>query len=724
MLETAQALATAEQQARESRLLAMVNERLHKSLDRRELLAGIVEGVRAAFAADRCIVYERATSGNHAVVIAEATTGEALPVNVPLDGDLRKVFGGLTLRRERLPERAAVYGAGARSAIGMPFIVDGRVEDAMLLSFNQPRPLDDSDVSALSVLAFHVGLALSNTRLYERERERRKQAESLEHVVRILRDTQYIDEVLLVFAVTVSHELSVDCACYCADDERLERRAMRLRESTTFTPEASLGRVTLDPFLALEEPSDAELLPPRARHGLFGEAGGVLVPLRTGGRLWGAFIVRSESSLAEWAAEDRATFFRTLGSHLEIALTNAYAYERELRRAQERETLAEAARTILSHTALRPLADVMCRFAASLVHADRTCVLQWAGNAYERVGAYGDGIEETLAASGFDVTQRRERPAPANATDERRVQRLIDGPGYVVIPLSRTSSDLSSDTIDAFLIVGSSRSARFARDDLRLLQELGALLALALRNLDLYEAMQLANGALHESNEFKDDLLAMLAHDFKSPLTVILGYCELLQEASPESDEVRRIFEQTNRLVRLSDDALVLAQTQSEGFSLARAVIDFCPFVERCVHAVSRDSPRLSIELSREPLYVDCDVNRFRHVIDNVVQNALKYSEGAVHVAVFARDGNACIAVEDRGIGIPQEELSSLFTRFGRASNARRRGIAGSGLGLYISKKIVEAHRGTLVVRSIEQEGSTFTVMLPLASAEAEKALK
>ncbi|HUY40484.1 MAG TPA: ATP-binding protein [Candidatus Dormibacteraeota bacterium] len=724
MLETAGALELAERQSRESRLLAMVNERLHKSLDRRELLAGITEGVRAAFDADRCIVYERGASDARALVVAEATSRAPLATSIAIDGDLRKVFSGLTLRRERLPERAAAYGDGARSAIAMPFIVDGRVEDAMLLVFNERRTLDDSDVGALRVLAFHVGLALSNTRLYERERARRRQAETLERVVRILRDTQYVDEVLLVFVVTVSHELGVDCAAYGIEDERLERRAVRLRETSSFTPEASILRAGLEQQLSLEDPSDAELLPADTRRALFGEAGGVLVALRTEARLWGAFIVRSDSGLAEWAPEDRATFFRTLGSHLEIALTNAYAYERELRRAQERETLAEAARTILSHTALRPLADVMCRFAATLVHADRTCVLRWDGASYERVGMYGQDIERTLAASGFDLTHRAQRPAMTASTDDRRVQRLTDGPGYVVIPLSRTASDLSGDTIDAFLIVGSNRPVRFARDDLRLLQELGALLALALRNLDLYEAMQRANRALHESNEFKDDLLAMLAHDFKGPLTVILGYCELLLEAEHDVDEVKRIFEQTNRLVRLSEDALILAQTQSEGFSLARNVVDLGAFVARCVHAVAGESARVTLELPAEPVSVSCDGNRFRHVIDNVVQNALKYSEGPVHVAVHAEGNEARIDVTDRGIGIPRDELTALFTRFGRASNARRRGIAGSGVGLYISKKIVDAHRGTVSVRSIEDEGTTFTVALPLARAEVEKELK
>jgi signal transduction histidine kinase len=695
----------------------MVNERLHKSLDRREVLAGIVEGVRGAFGADRCIVYERAGAGTRAQVVAQAARG-GTPVAsaIELDGDLRKVFGGLTLRRERLPARAAAYGEGARSAVAIPFIVDGRVEDAMLLSFNEPHSLDDADVSVLGVLAFHVGLALSNTRLYERERARRRQAETLERVVRILRDTQYVDEVLLVFVVTVSHELPVDCVAYALEDGVLERRAVRAREASSFMPDNTLPREPLEAFLGLDEPSDAELLPEPARRALFGDAGGVLVPLRLEGRLWGAFAVRGSDESIDWPPVERSTFFRTLGSHLEIALTNAHAYERELRRAQERETLAEAARTILSHTSLQPLAEVMCRFAAALVHAERTCVLRWTDDRYEKVAAYGDGIDETLAACGFDLTLRAQRGGAA-VTDERRVQRLIDGPGFVVIPLSRTASDISGDTIDAFLVVGSNRAVRFARDDLRLLQELGALLALALRNFELYEAMQRANGALQESNEFKDDLLAMLAHDFKGPLTVILGYCELLMENGTPVAEVDTIFAQTNRLVRLSEDALVLAQTQSEGFSLARARIDLCAFVTQCVSTASRGNPRVTLELPPDPISVDLDANRFRHVLDNLVGNALKYSEGPVHIALRSVGEQAEIEVQDRGIGIPQEELPALFTRFGRASNARRRGIAGSGVGLYISKKIVDAHRGGVSVRSIEHEGSTFTVTLPLAKA-------
>jgi signal transduction histidine kinase len=383
-----------------------------------------------------------------------------------------------------------------------------------------------------------------------------------------------------------------------------------------------------------------------------------------------------------------------------------------MRRAQERETLAEAARTILSHTALGSLADVMCRLAATLVRADRSCVLRWHGERYEVVGSYGEGVEETLADSGFDVVHRAER-VTSLAGDDRRVQRLIDGPGYVVIPLTQSTSG-AGEAIDAFLLIGRAAGERFGRDDLRILQEIGALLALALRNLELYEAMGLANRALQESSGFKDDLLAMLAHDFKGPLQVISGYCELMLESPGDRrDEIETIFAQTQRLVRLSEDALVLAQTQAEGFSLARTIVDLGGFVQECAQATAPNNPRLAVHVPPQPVPVELDPNRFRHVIDNLVSNALKYSSGPVEVRVALVDHRAQIEVSDRGIGIPQAEIETLFTRFGRASNALDKGISGSGIGLYVARKIAEAHQGTIRVRSKENEGSTFVVSLP-----------
>lgn len=722
LLAAATAAAATQRESRDSRVLALVDERMRRSLDRRDMHFAIADAVREGFDASRCAIVERSMAdGERVNVLAVADDGsfdDVLPPWMPLQAQLRRVFAGAAMRAEDRDALAASFGVVR--LIAVPLVREGWVEQILVLGFPFARTLNESDVNALRAVGVHVGLALANTRLYERERARRSRAESLERVVRILRDSQSLDEVLLVFVIAVSHELPLDCAIFAIANEALTRRASRSRvPNSRGAPE----RISFDlaaPYLSVEEPTDGMLLPRELRVELFGDRHGVAVPLRVDGTLWGLLSVTIDPELAEWPPDEKSTFFRTLGSHLELAIANAAAFDREQRRAAERATLAEAARSILGFTTVAPLADAMCRLASDLVSADSACAVRVGAVDVEVIGRFGGRTQEMLA----HIESTRAEGADADvAPNERRLLRVAEGPGYAAIPLAHAAKADDDEPIRLFLVVDRLNGERFSRDDLRLLLELGALFALALRNLELYEQTRHANDALRESAEFKDDLIAMLAHDFKGPLGVVSGYCELLLEGSPEHREmIETIFVQTKRLVRLSEDALVLAQSQSDGFSLARTVVDFGAFVEQSTESLARSSGRVTVSLSGTPLPVSLDPNRFGHVIDNLLSNALKYSDGPVEVIVGKAEGRAFLKVSDSGIGIPADELRTLFTRFGRASNARRGGIEGSGVGLYVSRKVVEVHRGEVSVHSVEGKGSTFTVTLPLVVEHAARA--
>jgi signal transduction histidine kinase len=166
-------------------------------------------------------------------------------------------------------------------------------------------------------------------------------------------------------------------------------------------------------------------------------------------------------------------------------------------------------------------------------------------------------------------------------------------------------------------------------------------------------------------------------------------------------------------LAKLSDDALALAATQSAGFSLQRTPGDITEFVRSIAVPLDRDGERITIVAPEEPVIASYDRSRLRHVVDNVVGNALKYSSGPVTIVIAGTASEVRVRVEDRGIGIPAAERAFIFARFGRGTNARSRGISGSGVGLYIAKKIVDVHGGRLDVDSVENEGSTFTLVLP-----------
>ncbi len=399
--------------------------------------------------------------------------------------------------------------------------------------------------------------------------------------------------------------------------------------------------------------------------------------------------------------DDDVKHLRALAGQLSLALGSALAFEQLRRYAAEGAALVDAARTILGVNELEPLARVLCSLVKRMVFARYVSVYGRRGHVLARIG---------YAGSDSLPPPPEELPLEEDAAWDT-VLAEIDMPFAASRLMMRADPALEAQ--QGLLVVG--RPERFSKAERRLIDALVTLAALAIRNVELYEQTARTSQALAESNAFKDDLMAMFAHDFRGPLTVISGFSELLLESDDAEarSSAETIIEQTKRLAKLSEDALALAATQSAGFSLQRASEDVAAFVREAVAPLDRER-RVTIEMPSEPVIISFDRGRLRHVIDNVVGNALKYSSGPVGLRIAATPEGACIEVADTGIGIPEGEVERIFTRFGRGTNARSRGIAGSGVGLYVAKKIVDVHGGRLVVRSVENQGSTFSIQLPL----------
>ncbi|MDP9017988.1 MAG: ATP-binding protein [Candidatus Eremiobacteraeota bacterium] len=705
-------------------LLEKIGDHIRATLDRKELLQSVAQEVREAYAAARCIMYARDSNDpDQVVVLALSDDGQiatGLPVSTPISNTyLKQAFSGSAVRRDHVSASgtdATLRELGVGAAMLVPFVQDGRVQNAMALHFAEPHEFTETERATLRAVASQVAPALANVRLYEFERLRRSRAEVLERVLRTLTDTQYIDEVLQLLVVTVSHELRVACAAYVLRGDRLVRAAARTLEPHIAVPHDEAGVEAASSILETSGVIDAASMPAAVRETLFPTGAGLSIALRVDGSPWGLLVFDA----AEARDEDTHEFYRSLGVHAELALVNAHAFENQRRLAQERAILAEAARSIMSFQEMGGLVGAMSRLAGSLAHAQSACVLHWTGDEYDVVGSFGAPAQEMLGRIGFNPHERIDVP-PGESAELVRRQHAAGAKGTPTTALFALNTNITESGaryVTGILIASRPPEALpFTSNETRLLQELSALLALAMRNLQLYENTTAANRALTESSRFKDDLLAMFAHDFKGPLTVISGYCELLLETAPElREEIQTILDQTKRLERLAADAVILAQSQAGGFSLARETVELGPFVAETIEVHNRGSERISIEYPQEPIKVSLDPIRFRHVLDNLVLNALKYSAHHVEVVIKQVKNRAHIDIVDHGIGIPESELSNVFSRFGRATNARRKGIAGSGIGLYVSYQIVEVHGGTIMVSSVENEGSTFTIVLPIAT--------
>jgi len=510
--------------------------------------------------------------------------------------------------------------------------------------------------------------------------ERLRRAEGLERTMLALRDARDPSDVLAIVTRGISRDFRRLCTAY---DMR-----------------SGHGTVPLD---------ERELEALRLRVLLHREKDDVL-GIASDGQLRALFVLeRSEAPLDDQDIK----YLRALAAHVSLALSNSLAFEQLRRYAAEGAALTEAARTILGFTALEPLAASLCGLALRLVLAERACIYAIRPDALERV-AFASAHED-------EVPEER---IPLGESDTAKAVAAAFGPAAsLIVTRLRLPGAEESLEHNGFLVV--SRTAPFDRSDSRIIEILKSLAALAMRNVDLYEQSTRANRALAESNAFKDDLMAMFAHDFKGPLTVISGFSELLVAGSEDPElhrNVDTIIEQTRRLAKLSDDALALAATQSAGFSLMRAPEDLGEFLRFAVAPLDPNGERIAFEELAEPVVVSFDRTRLRHAIDNVVGNALKYSTGPVRISIHPGTEDVTVAVADVGIGVPAAELDKIFWRFGRATNARSRGISGSGVGLYIARKIVEVHGGRLEVASVENEGSTFSIVLPRDAEPPTKA--
>ncbi|MFI5302768.1 MAG: ATP-binding protein, partial [Polyangiales bacterium] len=252
--------------------------------------------------------------------------------------------------------------------------------------------------------------------------------------------------------------------------------------------------------------------------------------------------------------------------------------------------------------------------------------------------------------------------------------------------------------------------------------------AIAVRNVELYIELDARRSAVVELNQVKTDLIAMLAHDFKGPLTSIVGFAQILAEDPTLDAQARHwldtITQNALRLANLATDTLALSRLENADFSLVRHQVDVAQLVRSIAEEhQGRRAIRVRID-DPEPITFG-DEQRLHQVVDNLIGNAIKYSPNGEEVDVtVSRDGEEIvIAIADHGIGIPPTEIANLFARFARGSNARQLGITGTGFGLYLARLIVEKHGGSIAVESVEGKGSTFTVRLKAASATDDEDL-
>lgn len=360
---------------------------------------------------------------------------------------------------------------------------------------------------------------------------------------------------------------------------------------------------------------------------------------------------------------------------------------------------------------------------ASIYHRDMASLgLAWS-YIYRQPLVVGEGLIGQVVATGYPSLTTNVRAATDThpGTYHPSPAKLAS---LLILPL-RTRREM----IGALVIAANDPDRAMTDDKLPLAELLAERAALAIENAKLYTEQVEARRKVEDLSRLKDEFLSIASHELRTPVTSIKGYTQLAKMLIKEGDlntseEYLDIaLDQIDRMSRLILELLDVSRIETGRLEIRREPIAWSHFVRDVVHrhhtAVS--DRRFHVSVPDDNRIVTGDRDRLEQVLGNLLENAVKYSPDGSDITVTVDDrGDAFVtAVCDRGIGIPADELGQVFERFHRGRQVSSTNYGGLGLGLYITKQIIERHGGSIWVESKEGQGTTFYFSIPVADTAA-----
>ncbi len=268
-------------------------------------------------------------------------------------------------------------------------------------------------------------------------------------------------------------------------------------------------------------------------------------------------------------------------------------------------------------------------------------------------------------------------------------------------------------------------TAKISDEDKKMISSIADQAAIAIENAKLYEEIEAANVKLKELDKLKNEFLSIASHQVRTPLSIIKGYISLIRDnkvgkiTEQQDHFMKNIQEANEQLINVINDFLNLSRIEQKRMKLEISQSDIKKIIQEVIERLNHEAELKKIKLNFSPPEeelpkINIDEPKIIEVITNLIDNAIKYTPegGRVGVSVEVAGHFLSISVKDSGIGIPKDFQDKLFQKFSRAHNAIQAQPNGNGIGLFLVKKIIDAHRGSIRVKTKQGKGATFTVSL------------
>lgn len=467
----------------------------------------------------------------------------------------------------------------------------------------------------------------------------------------------------------------------------------------------------------------------------------LLVPMIVGGNLTGVMVLGGRLVGSDYNSEDYG-FLAAAADQASIAVENARLYANTRREADERSAVAELARVVGSTLDIGDVMALCAHQVRTLLKADRVEIARVEDDESNFHLAHVEGLDVPgwVRGSGGSTEEAHFRTAleyrrgellDLTSSDSSRSPAALSAACAGLVSMIAVPLISKEKTIGTLNILSRDPDA-YGPEELELAQRIGAQVTNAISNSLLYEqALLLAeereararldaeNRELQRVNEAKIEFLSMVSHELRTPLTSMMAFADILRNnkrGNLEEKDVSRIDvirRNGRRLSLLISDLLDVSRMESGSLKLDISEFEMNQMVEELhesfVPLLEAKRQTLKLELPPEIATCFADRDRIAQVVSNLMSNASKYSPDSSEVRLSMRSDQdtVYIAVEDRGIGISEEDQKQLFTSFFRADNEETRAAPGTGLGLVIVKGIIEMHRGKIWIESEFGKGTT-----------------
>jgi signal transduction histidine kinase len=439
------------------------------------------------------------------------------------------------------------------------------------------------------------------------------------------------------------------------------------------------------------------------------------VPLRLRGQVTGAIYVDNKIKTGLFGESDRE-LLEAFAAQAAVAIENARLYTQTdaalTARVAELETLQRIDRQLNTGLDLDRVLDLTLEWAVRGTQAESAWIAMQSEDRRAMIVVAGEGKGASLNVDSPDIEPaiRRGLPVVRRGEGEKR-------PPRVVVPVRREEKTVA-------LIGVLRRGQSFTPEAEAFLLRLAEHAALALENTRLYRAV-------HQANLAKSQFVSFVSHELKSPMTSIRGYADLIQQGTvgsvteQQKEFLTTIVDNVDQMAALVSDLSDISRIETGQLRLQQAEVPLARYIRETATGMrpqmEAKSIKLDLEVPADLPPVWADRTRLVQILTNLLSNAVKYTPAGGKVSVRARveDEKATVRVVDTGIGMSVEDQAKLFTQFFRSDDPAVRDQPGWGLGLNVTKRLVEIQGGQIGVTSERGKGSTFWFSLPLASRSA-----